>query len=85
MARKKQDVPDAEPPPQAADQELPRRTRSLAELADAAAAADGAVGVRCPKCWCRDTRVEYTYDVDGGRRRKRMCRNCGGEFATTEK
>jgi DNA-directed RNA polymerase subunit RPC12/RpoP len=42
-------------------------------------------GIRCPKCGCRDTRVSYTWDVGGARRRKRVCRNCGREFPTTEK
>lgn len=59
----------------------PRRT--LGQMAAGASAT--ADGVRCPACGCGHSRVAYTYDVDGGRRRKRLCRHCGREFVTLER
>lgn len=60
----------------------PRRRRTLAE---AAAESAPAGGLRCPKCGCGHLEVARTWDVRDGRRRKRVCRNCGHEFPTTER
>jgi len=48
---------------------------------------DGAtVGVRCPKCNCADTRVNYTRHRAGAMNlRSRKCRNCGRVFPTYER
>jgi len=67
---------DEEPKP-------PRRRRTLAEAA--AESADPSAGVRCPKCQCGHSSVADTWDITGGRRRKRICRHCGHEFPTTER
>lgn len=61
----------------------PRRRRTLAEAA--AESENPAAGVRCPVCGCGHTRVAKTWDVDSGRRRRRICRACGTEFPTTER
>jgi hypothetical protein len=43
-------------------------------------------GVRCPKCNCPDTRVQYTRHSIGERNhRRRRCRHCGHEFSTYER
>ena len=43
-------------------------------------------GVRCPKCNCPRTRVNYTRHSVGGRNlRRRECANCGNQFPTFER
>lgn len=58
----------------------PRKT--LNELASEGTADPWA----CPRCGCKGPhRVDSTYAVAGGIRRRRVCRNCGqGLFHTTE-
>jgi len=41
-------------------------------------------GLRCRNCGSRLLDVKWTYDVKGGRRRRRVCAHCGHEFTTTE-
>ena len=42
-------------------------------------------GVRCPRCNCARTRVDYTRHKPGGtNQRRRTCANCGREFVTWE-
>lgn len=42
-------------------------------------------GFACRKCGCRHLDVLHTYDVKGGkRRRRRQCRHCGHTFTTVE-
>ena len=64
---------------EAADK-APARRRTLGEMASSQASA----GVRCPRCGCGHSMVSYTWDAVEGRRRKRICRNCGRPFCTTE-
>jgi hypothetical protein len=43
-------------------------------------------GVRCPKCNCPRTTVDYTRHSIGQRnQRRRICGNCGHDFQTYEK
>jgi hypothetical protein len=56
-----------------------KRKRTLAE-----AAADATDGLpQCTRCGCRDWRVESTYQVAEGVRRRRVCRNCKQELIRT--
>lgn len=42
-------------------------------------------GVRCPRCWCRDSFVSNTEQIRSGvTRRRRTCRHCGRRFVTFE-
>jgi len=59
---------------------LPQR-RTLAELS----ADPDADGIKCPRCGCGHAIVASTWDIDGARRRRRVCRRCGRAWATTEK
>jgi hypothetical protein len=46
----------------------------------------GSCGVRCPKCNCPRTKVDYTRHSIGCRNlRRRTCENCGHQFPTYEK
>lgn len=61
--------------------QTPPPRRSLAEMA-----ADGIPGgIVCPRCGCAHSAVVHTWDIDGARRRKRVCRHCGEQFPTTER
>lgn len=64
------------------DDEVIRRP-TLGELA---AQATGGDGWDCPRCGCRDWRVEDSYFVAGRqeRRRRRFCRNCKQVLHTRE-
>lgn len=64
------------------DDEVIRRP-TLGELA---AQATGGDGWDCPRCGCRDWRVEDSYFVVGRqeRRRRRFCRNCKQVLHTRE-
>ena len=64
------------------DDEVIRRP-TLGELA---AQATGGDGWECPRCGCRDWRVEDSYFVAGRqeRRRRRFCRNCKQVLHTRE-
>ena len=43
-------------------------------------------GIRCPRCWCKRTRVVYIRHSIGERNhRRRECGNCGHVFSTFEK
>lgn len=57
--------------------------RTLAEMAAQAAGVDPWA---CPRCGCKGPhRVANTYDTADGRKRRRICRNCGqGLVRTTE-
>jgi hypothetical protein len=76
--------PDDPDEPEVADETPDRPT--LAEMAaqTAVRVAEAAGGVRCPRCGCGHSRVAETWDVAGGRRRKRVCRHCGRAWGTTE-
>ena len=41
-------------------------------------------GIRCRKCGCIHLRVASSVLVIGGRRRVRVCRNCGTQQVTIE-
>ena len=58
--------------------------RSLAELAAGIPAGQTPKGLTCPKCGCGHLSFENTWDSGGYRRRRRVCRNCGHDFPTTE-
>jgi hypothetical protein len=68
----------------AAEEPTGRKTlgQMLAETRASEAAAAG--GIRCPHCGCGHSAVARTWDIGGGRRRKRVCRHCGRDFPTTE-
>lgn len=61
---------------------------SLGELADQTRQieADSGIGLACPACGCRDTRVVTTWhSSDGGEtKRTRVCRNCGKKLTSRE-
>ena len=58
-----------------------KQPKSLQEFADDAEADPWA----CPRCGCRDWRVESSYIVkNGNRRRRRICRHCGQSLLRTE-
>jgi hypothetical protein len=63
--------------------EEPKKGKTLSDLFAEAAGRDP---WSCPRCGCKDSRVESSYMTAAGRRRRRICRNCGqGVFRTTEK
>lgn len=47
--------------------------------------ANGDGGMLCPHCGCGHLPATWTKQGDGGRRRKRACRNCGREFIALER
>ena len=58
-----------------------KKPKSLQEMADEAKPDPWA----CPRCGCRDWRVESSYVVaSGNRRRRRVCRHCGQSLLRTE-
>lgn len=59
--------------------------RTLREMA-ADAAKEAGVGLACPNCGCRDTRVvTIRHNIDGSEtRRRRECRYCGERLTTFE-
>lgn len=62
-----------------------RPSRPAKTLAEYAAEANGTDPWACSRCGCKDWRVESTYDVKGGVRRRRVCRHCKqGLLRTTE-
>jgi len=50
-----------------------------------ARAAQSKGGIACPKCGCRDLRVQDTDPLDGMIRRYRVCRHCGHHKTTFER
>ena len=73
-------------PPEAAgggdDDDAPPRMKTLAE---ARAERGERGGLRCPKCWCGDSRVVYKRKVAGSaNNRRRECAHCGHRFTTRE-
>lgn len=42
-------------------------------------------GIKCPKCHCRDLRVQNTRPLGNGIRRQRVCRHCQHSFYTFER
>ena len=59
--------------------------KSLAEMAAETAKVEGdGRGIACPKCGCRDLRVQTTRRQDGLILRYRVCRHCGAHRATIE-
>jgi len=76
-------VPDEFDAPNAASA---RHRKTLGEMAAETRQreAEAAGGVACPSCGCRMSRVTETWDVAGGRRRKRVCRHCQRPWCTTE-
>lgn len=60
--------------------------KSLSQMA-AEAAAQSPAGVNpwaCTRCGCNDWRVAGTYELNGKRRRQRVCRNCQTPMRTLE-
>lgn len=53
---------------------MTERRPTLAELA---AQSQGTDPWACPRCGCRRTKVETTYDTVGSKNRRRICGNCG--------
>ena len=58
--------------------------KSLREMAEDTARAEGKRGIRCPECGCCDTRVQTTRRGDGMVVRYRVCRHCGNHRTTVE-
>lgn len=58
--------------------------KSLRQLADEAAEADGANPWACPRCGCTDWRVVDSRLIGTTRRRQRACRNCHTAIPTLE-
>jgi hypothetical protein len=58
--------------------------KSLRQLADEAAIADGINPWACPRCGCTDWRTVDTRFRDGCVRRKRACRHCKTPLPTQE-
>lgn len=75
-------IPD-DPSPQYAEPIIPRRP-SLGELRSAGAA-DNPSGLTCPKCGCKNFRVDYTRNRSSGILRKRFCRQCNHPLVTIER
>lgn len=48
--------------------------------------AESGIGLACPKCGCRDTRVSTTWHSSDGMetKRSRICRNCGQHLTSRE-
>jgi len=48
--------------------------------------AESGIGLACPKCGCRDTRVSTTWHTSDGMetKRTRVCRNCRQQLTTRE-
>ena len=43
------------------------------------------LGICCPKCGCKRTKVSYVRNKESGNRiRQRICANCGKSFRTYE-
>lgn len=68
---------------------MPRRYTSDWRRADEAGSPEGQAAPRgfvCRECGCRHFEVLYTEDlVDGRKRRRRACRNCGRRITTQER
>lgn len=62
-------------------------SKSLAEMRAESAAKASIDLWACPRCGCKGPHpVANTYDTAEGRRRRRVCRNCGqGLVVTTER
>lgn len=58
--------------------------QTLAQMAAETARREGAVGIACLKCGCRDLRVQTVRRGEGLIVRYRVCRHCGTHRATFE-
>ena len=63
---------------------IPRKKKTLAQLAAEAQKETHSGKLVCPECACEDFRVTHTDVLDGYRKRLRRCRHCGYPVNTVE-